>query len=56
MDADDEDELRELLDPFPDDLTDAYPISKAVNNPGNDSPEVIEPVAIGDQAGLSEFS
>lgn len=56
LESDDQDDLQAIMDPFPDDLTDAYPISKAINNPSNDSAEVIEPVDIGDQSGLSEFS
>lgn len=51
----DEGELRSLLDPFPTDLTTVSPISTAVNDPANDSPEVIEPVDRGTQSGLSEF-
>lgn len=55
LDAADEEALLALLDPFPDELTEAYPISTAVNDPANDSPEVIEPVERGTQSGLSEF-
>lgn len=33
-----------LLDPFPSELMQAYPVSKAVNNPSNESPEVIEKI------------
>jgi putative SOS response-associated peptidase YedK len=34
-----------LLQPYPDDLLDAYPISTLVNSPHNDTPEVLEPAA-----------
>lgn len=33
-------DLKELLDPFDGEMR-AYPVSKAVNNPSNDSPEII---------------
>jgi len=36
-------ELLNLLKPFDDEKMEAYPISKSVNNPGNDSSEVIKP-------------
>lgn len=55
LESDDQGELLELLDPYPDDLTEAYPISKRVNNPDNDSADILEPIDIGDQAGLEEF-
>ncbi|MES3517223.1 MAG: SOS response-associated peptidase [Natronomonas sp.] len=32
------------LDPYPDDRMRSYPVSTAVNDPSNDSPELIEPV------------
>lgn len=51
----DPDERAELCQPYPaEDLT-AYEISTQVNNPGNDTPEVIEP-ATSSQAGLDQFS
>lgn len=37
-------EARSLLNPCPPDWLEAYEISKLVNSPANDSPEVIEPV------------
>jgi putative SOS response-associated peptidase YedK len=37
--------LRALLQPYPDDLLEAYPISPLVNSPSNDRPEVVLPVA-----------
>ncbi len=55
LETDDGAALSSLLDPFPDDLTATYPISTAVNDPANDSPDVIEPVDRGQQSGLSEF-
>ncbi len=36
--------LNELLGPFPALEMMAYPISRKVNSPANDSPDVIEPV------------
>lgn len=50
-----DEELQSLLDPFPADRTAAYPVSPAVNDPANDSPDIIEPVDRGTQSGLSEF-
>jgi len=46
-----------LLDPFPADDLRAYPVSAAVNDPANDSPEVIEEVPPEEdvQTGLDEF-
>lgn len=38
------DTLQELLRPFPAAEMTAYPISKAVNSPANDFPEILEPV------------
>jgi putative SOS response-associated peptidase YedK len=54
--SDDEAELVELLDPYPDELTRAYPISKKVNDPAYEQPDVIEPIDIGEQPGLGDFS
>jgi len=53
--ADDETAHRRLLDPFPATQTEAYPVSTAVNDPQNDSPTVVERVAVDEQAGLDEF-
>ena len=36
--------LQALLKPYPADEMKAYPVSKAVNSPGNDTPDVVEPV------------
>lgn len=40
----DYDELRALLRPFPDRPLTMYPVSKLVNRPTNDRPELLEPV------------
>ncbi len=45
-----------LLDPYPEDDLRAYPVSEAVNDPGNDSPAVLEEVDPPEQTGLGEFS
>lgn len=37
-------ELQQLLVPLPSDLMRAYPVSRAVNNPANDSPDCISPI------------
>ncbi|WP_266079534.1 SOS response-associated peptidase [Haladaptatus caseinilyticus] len=54
----DEDELRPLLDPFPGDEMRAYPVSKRVNSPKNDSPDLVEEVAADEdsQTGLGDFN
>jgi len=39
------DQLNGLLKPYPAELMTAYPVSKLVNSPQNDSPELIEPAA-----------
>ncbi len=39
------DDLMPLMKPFPADLMKAYPVSKFVNSPRNDTPETIEPLA-----------
>ena len=53
--AEDHESLLTQLDPYPDEITRAYPISTAVNDPSNDSPDVIEPVERDHQSGLGEF-
>lgn len=50
----DVDELQRLLDAFPERKTRSWDVSRAVNNPGNDGPELFEPIG-SDQAGLEEF-
>ena len=45
----------DLLDPFENDPLEAYPVSTAVNNPANDSPEVVEPLDT-EQSGFEEFT
>ena len=37
--------LRELLKPYPADRMTAYPVSKLVNSPKNDVPEVTLPIS-----------
>jgi len=53
--AADPDTRKELCQPYPNDDLDAYEISTRVNNPGNDDPQVIEPLDH-EQSGLGEFS
>jgi putative SOS response-associated peptidase YedK len=50
--------VADLLQPYPDGAFEAYPISRAVNDPGNDSAAVIEPVEgeTQSQTGLDEFT
>jgi putative SOS response-associated peptidase YedK len=50
----DPDTRSELCQPYPDENLDAYEISTRVNNPENDDPQVIEPLAH-EQSGLGEF-
>jgi putative SOS response-associated peptidase YedK len=47
----------DLLDPFPADELRTYPVSDAVNDPANDSPDVIEEVPAEEdvQTGLGDF-
>ncbi|WP_435181438.1 SOS response-associated peptidase [Halorussus sp. AFM4] len=54
--ADDPDELQSVLDPYTPDTLRAYPVSKRVNNPANESAEVIEEIDIGKQVGFDEFA
>lgn len=53
--ADDAADRANVLDPYPTAGLCAYEVATTVNNPANDSPAVIDPVA-GDQAGLDDFS
>lgn len=55
LDADSAGERSSILDPYPVEGLRAYEVSRAVNDPGNDSAAVIEAVA-GEQSGLDEFS
>jgi putative SOS response-associated peptidase YedK len=48
------DERRDLCEPYPDDDLEAYPVSRRVNDPGNDDPSVIEPDET-EQSGLGQF-
>lgn len=52
----DEEVLQGVLDPYPANQLRAYPVSKRVNNPANDSAEVIEEIDIGEQVGFDEFA
>jgi putative SOS response-associated peptidase YedK len=45
--AGDPDEVESLLDPYPDEPMRTYPVSTAVNDPGNDTPAVLEAVEVG---------
>ena len=38
-------ELKDLLKPYPAELMEAYPVSRAVNSPKNNSPTCVEPIA-----------
>ena len=51
----DPDTHKELCQPYPKDDLDAFEISTRVNNPGNNDPQVIEPLDH-EQSGLGEFS
>jgi putative SOS response-associated peptidase YedK len=42
---DDTEKLMSFLNPYPPDDMEAYPVSKAVNSPSNNSPECIQPVS-----------
>ncbi|WP_416839800.1 SOS response-associated peptidase [Haloferax sp. DFSO52] len=37
-------EVKSLLDPYPDEGLTAYPVSRRVNSPANDGPDLVEPV------------
>lgn len=54
LQEDDADELQELLDPFDDDRMGSYEVSRAVNDPTNEGPSLIDPVG-SDQSGMEEF-
>ncbi len=49
------DELQAVCDPYPAEEMRAYPVSKRVNNPQNDSADLLEEIDIGEQSGLEEF-
>jgi putative SOS response-associated peptidase YedK len=53
----DTDELSALLEPHPADELRAYPVSSGLNDPGNDSPDLVEEVPAEEdvQTGLDEF-
>jgi putative SOS response-associated peptidase YedK len=42
----DPEEVHDLLDPYPDDELEAYPVSTRVNSPANDAPDLIEEVEL----------
>jgi putative SOS response-associated peptidase YedK len=46
----------DVLDPYPPEGLEAYPVSKRVNNPENEDRQVFEEIDIGTQSGLDEFS
>ncbi len=45
-----------LLDPYPEEHLEAYPVPDAVNDPANDSPAVLEEADPPEQTGLGEFT
>jgi putative SOS response-associated peptidase YedK len=47
--------LRSVLEPAPAETLRAYPVSEAVNDPGNDHPGIVEEVDPGQQTSLGEF-
>lgn len=55
LESDDEDQLQQLLNPYQDDWMQAYEVSSAVNNPGNDTRGLVEPLD-GTQPGLDDFA
>lgn len=48
-------EAEGLLEPVPSEEVHTHPVSTSVNDPANDSPDVIEEVAAVEQSGLDEF-
>ena len=50
------DAWQSVLDPYPDDFLTTFPVSRRVNDPSNDSSAVLEPIDIGEQSGLGDFS
>lgn len=48
-------DAKSMLEPIDADAIRAYPVSKRVNNPQHDSPDVIEEVTGFDQSGLGDF-
>lgn len=55
LESDDPDELRALLDPYPDSETESYPVSKRVNSADNEDSDLVEPIDIGEQSGPDAF-
>lgn len=54
LETKDENALHELLYPYPAEDTRSYEVATAVNNPGNEGPELIEPLG-SDQSGIGDF-
>jgi len=50
------DDALSVLDPYPATELEAYPVSTQVNNPETDSPDLLEPIDIGEQSGLDDFA
>lgn len=48
--------LKDLLDPIDSSKLKMFPVSKKVNNPENDSPGLDEPIDIGGQSDLEDFT
>lgn len=55
LSAEDPERVAAVCDPYPDSELHAYRISKAVNDPDNDGPEILDP-ADNSQSGLDEFA
>lgn len=55
LEADTDAERESLLDPYDGADLRIDPISRAVNDPGNDSPDIVEPVDVGEQSDLGDF-
>lgn len=50
------DELQSVLRPYPSEELRAYPVSKRVNDPGNDSADLLEEIDGDEQSGLGDFA
>lgn len=44
-----------MLDPYPSDELRACPVSKRVNDPALDDPQVMDEADVGEQGGFDEF-
>lgn len=49
-------DAKAVLDPFPANDLEAYPVSKKVNNPTNDDTELLEEIDSGTQSGFGDFT